>query len=139
MTTIDEIKAKGGAGIDVELPGFRAGETVTFTLRRPSIMDMAAQGKLPNTLLATAARLFKDGTGAIIDKLKADDGSDFRETSEVFRAVAKAALVAPTFDELEEAGIPLSDVQLIYIYNYVIDGEDRLRTFRTNEGHGSDN
>ena len=44
--------------------------------------------------------------------------------------MARASLVSPTLDELEEAGITLTDSQLAYIYNYSQTGLDALRRFR---------
>ena len=124
-TTLAEITEKGN-GVEIGVPGFVSGEYITMKIKRPSLMEMAVHGKIPNTLMATAASLFKSGTAECIDKLKDDDGKAFSDFSEAVHCV-KAALVEPTYDELKERGIELTDVQLLYIYNYIQDGVDKLK------------
>lgn len=126
VTTLAEFTEKGN-GVEIGVPGFVSGETITMKIKRPSLMEMAVHGKIPNTLMATAASLFKSGTSECIDKLKDDDGKAFADFSEAVHCVVKAALVEPTYDELKERGIELTDVQLLYIYNYIQDGVDKLK------------
>ena len=45
-------------GTEIELPGFAAEETISVRLRRPSMMLLAAEGKIPNTLLASVEDSF---------------------------------------------------------------------------------
>lgn len=56
---------------------------------------------------------------------------------EIFRVIARAALVSPSYDELEEAGLTLTDSQLLYIYNYSQTGVDALRRFREKQESAS--
>ena len=39
-------------GVEVELPGFLSGETFTVRLRRPSLLALAKEGRIPNGLLS---------------------------------------------------------------------------------------
>lgn len=112
-------------GIEVELPGFISGETIMVRLRRPSLLLLAAEGKIPNSLLAAVEELFEKG-----DKGKVE----FKERGEIFRAVARASLMSPTWQEFEQSGISLTDLQLLYIYNFSQSGVDTLRRFRNKQG-----
>lgn len=107
-------------GTEIELPGFTAGETISVRLRRPSLMLLAAEGKIPNALLASSKTFLK----------KAKKAPFTQRTGEIFRIVAMASLVSPSWEELQSAGLNLTDLQLLYIYNFSQTGVDTLRRFR---------
>lgn len=127
VTKIEDLK-KYAEGVEVGIPGFDAGEVITFKLKRPSLIDMARNGKIPNPLMDTAVKLFKDGLSDANSKLKGQD--DFRDFGDVIRCVVMASMVSPTWEELEQNGITLTDAQLMYIYNYTVTGVDALKDFR---------
>ena len=122
-------------GAEIELPGFAAEETISVRLRRPSLMLLAAEGKIPNSLLASVEELFEKGEQNTVP---------FKERSEIFRIVAMASLVSPSWEELQSAGVNLTDLQLLYIYNFSQTGVDALRRFREKQraeelsNHGKD-
>lgn len=117
----EEKLAAQAKGTEVELPGFVDRETISVRLRRPSLMLMAAEGKIPNSLLASVEDLFEHG-----EKNKVS----LKERGEIFRMVAMASLVAPSWEDLQNAGVSLTDLQLLTIYNYSQTGVDTLRRFR---------
>lgn len=129
VSTISQIR-DSAVGVEVDVPGFTPDNTLTFKLKRPSLLEMSANGKIPNPLMATAAKLFKDGAVKTINDTK-EDGSNFKGLSETMHCIVKEALVEPTYEDLQNNGIELTDVQMLYIYNYVVDGVNQLRGFRT--------
>lgn len=48
----------------------------------------------------------------------------------MFLPIAKAALVSPSYSEIEEAGITLTDMQLQEIYSFATGGVKELENFR---------
>ena len=63
VTSIEELKQYSN-GTVVELPCFAEGQPFVARLKRPSLLGMVKQGKIPNTLLVRANELFvQDGTG----------------------------------------------------------------------------
>lgn len=116
MTSISEIKTTK----TVQLPGW-GGEPFECELRRPSILTLAARGALTNPLMKTARKLFYAGVSTT-------DG-DLADEGRVLTEVAKAALVKPTYDELDEHGIELTDEQLIAIFQYTQMGAKALERF----------
>ena len=128
ITSIEELK-KFADGTEVGIPGFDAGTVLTFKLRRPSILDLAKNGKIPNPLIETAIKLFKDGLEGVNKGLSTE--TDLVDFGDTIRCIVKAALVSPTWEELETAGVTLTDTQLLYIYNYIVSGVDALADFRT--------
>lgn len=117
MLSLDAIKT---SKIET-IPGW-FGETVEVELKRPSILALAAAGAIPNPLMKTARRLFYSGISP--------DGGDLAEEGRVLIEIAKAALVKPSFDELEAAGIELTDEQLVAIFQYTQLGAKALDRFR---------
>lgn len=122
ITTLEEMKKKYAQ--EVELPGFDGTETFTVLLKRPSLMEMASNGKIRNELLGAVAELFNEGISNV------DSAKKFKELSDAMVEVAKAALVSPTYKEITDAGMNLTDQQLIFIHHFVNTGVDRLASFR---------
>lgn len=129
VTTIEELR-KYADGSEVELPGFTPEQPFVVRLRRPSLVELIVEGEIPNPLLGSAAKLFQDGVSQSLGY----DGEQFRQTAEVLMQVAKACLVAPTFEEIKAAGLCLTDLQLYSIYGFMQTGVNALANFRTGQG-----
>ena len=105
----------------VSIPGW-CEDTVQVELARPSVLTLAANGALVNPLLKTARRLFYSGLSP--------DSGDLAEEGRVLLEIAKAALVKPSFDGLEAAGVALTDEQLVAIFQFTQLGAKALAGFR---------
>lgn len=124
-TSMVELRAMS-AGELVAIAGWRNGETISVKLKRPSMIEMAAAGEIPNPLLGIASTLFV----ADSEKVNTVAGEDFAKFAEMMHLMAQKALVAPTYQELHDNNITLTDVQLSMIYNYCVAGVTQLKTFR---------
>lgn len=124
VTTIYDLQEYSRGQI-VRLPDFAEGQPFVARMRRPSLLVMAKKGKIPNKLLATATDLFNGGNSH-----NASNDSILSDTYDVCEAIAEAALVEPTMAEIKEAGLELSDNQLIAIFNYAQRGIEALNNFR---------
>ena len=124
VTTIYDLQEYSRGQI-VKLPDFAEGQPFVARMRRPSLLVMAKKGKIPNKLLATATDLFNGGNSR-----NANNDSILSDTYDVCEAIAEAALVEPTMAEIKEAGLELSDNQLIAIFNYAQRGVEALDNFR---------
>lgn len=125
ITTIESLMERRD-GIVVELRGFYGNEGDAFVARvkRPSVMGLAASGKIPNDLLGAASKLFATG------KVDETDKSMLKHTYEVMSVIAKEVLVEPSYAELEKAGISLTDEQLVEIFQFTQTGVSALTSFR---------
>ena len=65
VTSIEDLK-NYASGTVVEMPPFAEGQPLIARLKRPSILGMAKQGKIPNTLLVKANELFLQNSYALI-------------------------------------------------------------------------
>lgn len=124
ITSLAELK-QYKEGCIVELPPFGINQPFVAVLRRPSIMGLASEGKIPNALLETAEGLFSGKNSG-----SKSGAQILTEMKGVLDIVAKEALVNPSYDEIEEAGVKLSDDQLIAIFNYSQEGVKALKSFR---------
>lgn len=125
ITSIDELK-KVANGAIVELPPFAEGTTFCAKLKRPSLLNMVKQGKIPNTLLVRANELFIQSGG-----LDPEEENMMQEMFDVIDLIANETFVEPTYKEIKDAGIELTDEQLMFIFSYAQQGVKALESFRT--------
>lgn len=126
VTDIADLRSYANGQI-IELPQFAEGMPFVARLRRPSMLFLAKTGQIPNTLLAKAGQLFNGG-GASLDT---DDVNMLSDVYDIVMVILKASLVSPTIDEIHDAGIELSDDQIMAIFNYTQGGVKALEQFRS--------
>lgn len=124
VTSIATLKAYTEGQV-IELPPF--GEDLPFVakLRRPSMLALARQGKIPNDLLNTATELFEGRS-----RENKVDTDLLRQLYDVIDILCEAAFVEPTYAEIKESGINLTDEQMIAVFNYTQSGVRALKPFR---------
>ena len=125
ITTLADLESYA-AGTIVRFPDFAEGQPFVARVRRPSMLVLAKQGKIPNTLLTAAGELFSKG-GAGMD---ADNENMLSDVYGICEVIARASLVQPTYDEIQQAGMELSDDQIMAIFNYTQNGVKALESFR---------
>lgn len=124
VTSISQLNeyAKGQL---VELPSFGEGQPFFARLRRPSMLALAKSGKIPNSLLATANRMFDSS-------LDTKNENMLKDFYMVMETILEATFVEPTYQEIKDAGVQLSDDQMIFVFNYTQQGVRALDQFRPN-------
>ncbi|MEG2623330.1 MAG: hypothetical protein RSC06_10560 [Clostridia bacterium] len=115
------IAAKHGVQ-EIELPGWDE-QPFNVLAKRPTLYNMAATGFIPNPLLDTVRTMFF-ATAKEIDVLPAD------KQAKALIQMAKYALVRPTYDEIADAGLTLTDAQLLTLYAFATGGAAVLDAFR---------
>lgn len=128
VTSIDQLKLMSGGEI-VKLPPFIQGQDFYAKLRRPSMMKLVQSGQIPNSLLRTANMLFSGGVDKELDR----DDEFMKDMFDLIDALAGAVFVEPSWTELKNAGIELTDEQYMFIFNYTQEGVKALEPFRENE------
>lgn len=125
VTSIEQLK-QYAQGEVVELPSFSPTQPFVAKLKRPSLLAMAKNGKIPNNLLVKTNELFmNDGTA-----VNASDDNMLTEIFSVIDTIASEVFVQPTYAEIKEANIELTDEQMIFIFNYTQRGVKNLENFR---------
>lgn len=126
VTSIEELRNQASGSL-VELPPFAEGTQFVARLRRPSMLSLVRAKKIPNQLLTSANKLFMTGPSGF-------SSADERMMDDIFAVmdvICDAAMVEPTYSELREAGIELTDEQLMFIFGYTQNGVKQLDSFRT--------
>lgn len=136
ITTLKDLQ-NYAQGQVVELPPFAEGQPFVARIIRPSIIEMAKNGQIPNTLLANANSLFTKG------RISSKDDEALQRLYDVLDIICEASFLKPTFAEIKESGIKLTDEQYMFIFNYAQRGVKALETFRhepknpDGDGHGA--
>lgn len=124
VTPIEDL-VKASRGTLIELPPFAEGMPFVARLKRPSMLALVRAGKIPNALISTANELFAKGG------FDTDDDRALSNLFDVLDAVCEACFVEPTYSQLKEAGVTLTDDQLMFIFNYTQRGVTALGGFRS--------
>jgi len=123
VTNITDLQSYA-QGTVVRFPDFAEGQPFVARVRRPSMLVLAKQGKIPNTLLNAAGELFsKGGVNSVNENMLGD-------MYDICEIICEASLIQPTFQQIKEAGMTLSDDQIMAIFNYTQVGVKALESFR---------
>ena len=112
--------------VTTEISGWTEEQTLEVTLKRPQLYAMLVSGNIPNPLIDVVEKLF------VAAYRPQDDNQRVLEAQGLME-IAKEALVKPSFAEVEEAGLQLTDSQLLEIYAFALSGVNGLKTFRQRE------
>ena len=107
---------------------FSESQPFVARLKRPDLIDVVTT-EFPNELLGVAYKLFNEEQ----EQENKNPDKVFKASAERKKAleiIAKATLVEPSFEEIEKAGMKLTFVQLLEIYEYVNRGVENLKFFR---------
>ncbi len=133
----------------IALPGFsKDSEPIHVKIRAAGVMNLIANGKIPNTLLGKVTELFgetstvtKDNASLAsitdqqkkeaLDRLNKTD-TGIQDMAELLRVFAEASMVEPTYAEVGEY---MTDEQLMTIFSAMYGEVTQAETFRTDEGN----
>lgn len=124
ITSVSDLK-NYASGIVCELPPFADGQPFVARLVRPSVLSLAGNGRIPNGVLGVATSLFNGTTSDSVQD--SDYLLNMFKTCEI---IADAALVEPTYKQIVDAGVSLTDEQFIAIFNFSQSGVKALESFR---------
>lgn len=116
ITKLEDIKKK--AAIEVTLPGWDE-EPFVCKLKRISMLELATNGKIPNTLMSTVIDMFEK-------KLTVKEDKDIKNMAEAVNLFCKCAMIEPTYDEVEAIN-PLTDDQRLAIFDFTQTGVRKIK------------
>lgn len=134
ITSIEQLK-QYSEGTIVELPPFGGGQPFVARIKRPSMMGLVKSGKIPNSLLNTANSLFAGG------RIDIKDDEALTKVFSVLDVICEECFLEPTYAQLKESKVELTDDQYMFVFNYTQRGVKALENFRTvatNTIHNSD-
>lgn len=122
ILTFDKLQDINDSAI-VELPPFGDGTPFIARLKRPSMLRLCKQGVIPNSLLNQATSLFTSGNESL-------SKVSITEIYDICEIMCAASFVNPTYEEITEAGIELTDEQIMAVFQYSQGGVKALENFR---------
>jgi hypothetical protein len=117
----------------IDIPNFDNTGTIKVRVRKPSLMKMATEGKIPNSLMGIAAEMAGLGTSKDKDK---DSGKFLEDVSKMMEFYCKMSLVEPTYEEFKHI---ITDEQIAAIFEWATNDEVELYSFRTDKTDGNNN
>lgn len=123
VTSLEDL-VRASQGTLIELPAFAPDVPFVAKLKRPSLLALLREGKIPNQLISTANELFTGG------KIDTDDDKSLSNLFGVLDSICEAAFVEPTYEEIKSSGVILTDEQLMAVFNYTQRGVTALNSFR---------
>lgn len=126
VTSLDDLK-EYAKGTVVRFSDFAEGQPLVARVRRPSLLVLSKQGRIPNTLMNSANSLFTNGGSG----LDATDEKLLADMYDICHIIAENCLLQPTLNEIESTGLTLTDEQLMEIFNFSQSGTKALESFRS--------
>ena len=123
VTSMEDL-VRASQGTLIELPAFAPDIPFIAKLKRPSLLSLLKEGKIPNQLISTANELFGSG------KVDTEDDESLSNLFGVLDSICEAAFVEPTYEEIKASGVTLTDEQLMAVFNYTQRGVSALSSFR---------
>ena len=124
ITSIQDLQRYANGSV-VELPPFAEGQPFVARIRRPSMLALVKSGKVPNALLSTANSLFLQGG------VDSKDEATMSQLFDMFDIICESCFLEPTFQQLKDAGIELTDDQYMFIFQFSQQGVKALDSFRS--------
>lgn len=129
VTSIEDLK-RSAQGELVELPGFTEDVPFVVKLKKPSLLNLVKTKKIPNSLLSEANKLFVGGVSKVANNNPLGDDKTMEQLFDLLDIICEAAFVEPTIKDLKEAGISLTDEQILAVFSYTQTGVKSLENFR---------
>ncbi len=118
----------------IDIPDFENKGTIKIRVQRPRLLAMAAEGKIPNSLISVATTLIAGKPRE--DKKKLKDVDFIKEINKGMELYCIACMVEPTYEEMKDI---LTDEQKSAIFDWGMRGSRELENFRTDKEDGPDN
>ncbi|AKA70132.1 hypothetical protein [Clostridium scatologenes] len=122
ITNLKELQemAKGDV---VQLPPFKNDIPFCARVRQASMLNLVQKGIIPNSLLSAAEEVF-------YGKQSSKGKVDMIQMAKLMFTMAENTLIEPSIKDINEAGLELTDMQLIDLFNYTQKGVEGLKSFR---------
>lgn len=122
ITSLEQLKQMAECDV-IELPRFKKEIPFDVKVKRVSLLNLVRKGIIPNRLLSAAEELF-------YGKQSSKGNVDLQQLTNVMFIMAENALVEPSIKDLQEAGLELTDEQIVALFNYTQRGVEELESFR---------
>ena len=127
--SLEEIKEKS-KGVLVAIPDWDNVNDIYVRVRYIDVSPLILQtGAIPNELSLEVETMFEENVDTGKIKPKKDTKVEMDKFMPIIEAIAKEALVEPTYDQIQEV-YPLTFQQKTAIFKHIMGGIERLKPFR---------
>lgn len=109
---------------ELTLSGWNPDTEITVLVKKPNFYNLLAKNAIPNPLLPEMQKLF------VRRQVAEEHSKASADFAKALIYIARECLVEPTYAQLEEAGVELTDDQLLELCMYATLGPELLRSFR---------
>ncbi len=109
---------------ELTLSGWNPDVEITVLVKKPNFYNLLAKNAIPNPLLPEMQKLF------VRRQVAEEHSKASADFAKALIHIARECLVEPTYAQLEEAGVELTDDQLLELCMYATLGPELLRSFR---------
>lgn len=138
VTSLEQLKQIKQTQI-ISLGKFEDGTEFVAEVKRPDMLALITEGKIPNTLLQEAAEVFNGKTETVNKATIDGDVAALKQLGELLEFLCEKALVNPTYKQIKEAGLELPLEMKTSILTYVQVGVEGLKNFRKEQERIEDN
>lgn len=128
VTSLEQLKNIKVTDV-VNLGCFEDGTELIAEVKKPNLMQLMVEGKVPNVLMSTAMGMFKNGSGELVEKA-IEDVDSLKDLVGMMEVFAEASLINPTYAQIKDVGLHLTENQLIGILQFAQGGVKALEGFR---------
>lgn len=138
VTSLEQLKKVKQTEI-INLGKFGDGTEFVAELKKPDLMQLAAERKIPNVLATEVVKLF-NGKNKLAKKVVAEDDAEaLAQLGELMNVLAEASLVNPTYKQLQEINIELTQEMKMSIMMFTQGGVETLKNFRKEQQRNENN
>ena len=138
VTSLEQLKKVKQTEI-INLGKFEDGTEFVAELKKPDLMQLAAERKIPNVLATEVVKLF-NGKDKLAKKVVAEDDAEaLAQLGELMNVLAEASLVNPTYKQLQEINIELTQEMKMSIMMFTQGGVETLKNFRKEQQRNENN
>lgn len=138
VTSLEQLKKVKQTEI-INLGKFEDGTEFVAELKKPDLMQLAAERKIPNVLATEVVKLF-NGKNKLAKKVVAEDDAEaLAQLGELMNVLAEASLVNPTYKQLQEINIELTQEMKMSIMMFTQGGVETLKNFRKEQQRNANN
>lgn len=117
----------------IDIPDFNGLDTIEIKVRRPRLMSMMTQGKIPNRLLGVASQAV---IGNGFKYTSEDELEKAKQLAEWVEFYCEVCMVEPKYEEVKDT---ITDDQALAIYAWAVAPIDVLRSFRNQKEDDTNN
>lgn len=139
VTSLEQLK-KVKQTVVIDLGKFEDGTPLIAEVKRPDIITLATQNKIPNSLLEEAMKVFNGTSSETIKKVTLEnDFEALKLLGDLFEMLTEECLVNPKYSDLKEIGLDLTMEMRMNILSFAQIGVEGLKTFREKQERAESN